>query len=570
MFLSYNNIFNKGFITPTVTKLATVFLMLSMMIPGCSSDSSDSSGTPINDAMTNTNNAEFSACRTEFESTIDMSISSANATQGGLLYDKWWTASGRPEPVGDHPLWAQQSTNTRTGSSTWRCKECHGWDYQGKDGVYGNQENSHYTGFPGILAANTKTPLDVFCSIRSGTPNAPEHGFSEALSTDQLFNLTAFVTAAQEADYPSGVINMTDWIGEDAVPLNAIIESGGALYTNPEIGCAGSGCHGDNGTRQSEPLGELARKNPWETQHKIRFGHPGSAPPMPAYGNPSYPHPLTLQQINDVIAYVQTLKTPEDSAEEMTPPNTGNTEMEITAENAAVIAYGGLLYDNWISEKQVGTPAEDNPVWNLQTTNTRTGAATWRCKECHGWDYKGVNGVYGNPNNSHYTGFGGLWNTEKDEAAIVEYLENGFYYAPSGQVMHNFGELLSASDRIALAKFIKLGMANTTEYFGMDAIINGSVAAFQNGKKIYAFTSFGSPSGNCELCHGIDGKGEPDLALGEVAISNPWEFVHKVRFGQPGSSMPGMIELIDQSNKLVYDLQDAIDVTQYSQSLPTQ
>jgi thiosulfate dehydrogenase len=24
-------------------------------------------------------------------------------------------------------LWASQSSNTRDGSTTWRCKECHGW-----------------------------------------------------------------------------------------------------------------------------------------------------------------------------------------------------------------------------------------------------------------------------------------------------------------------------------------------------------------------------------------------------------------------------------------------------------
>ena len=52
----------------------------------------------------------------------------------------------------DHPLWQlrpDQTTNTRTGAATWRCKECHGWDYMGVDGQYGH--GPHKTGFPGIL-----------------------------------------------------------------------------------------------------------------------------------------------------------------------------------------------------------------------------------------------------------------------------------------------------------------------------------------------------------------------------------------------------------------------------------
>jgi thiosulfate dehydrogenase len=52
------------------------------------------------------------------------------------LYDSWWTVTGTDRPTTDQPLWQTQTTNTRTGADTWRCKECHGWDYQGKDGAY--------------------------------------------------------------------------------------------------------------------------------------------------------------------------------------------------------------------------------------------------------------------------------------------------------------------------------------------------------------------------------------------------------------------------------------------------
>src|SRR3990172_2406752 len=69
--------------------------------------------------------------------------------RGGLLYDVWWDVVGADAPTTDQPLWKTQTTNTRTGPDTWRCKECHGWDYKGVDGAYG--AGSHKTGFAGIV-----------------------------------------------------------------------------------------------------------------------------------------------------------------------------------------------------------------------------------------------------------------------------------------------------------------------------------------------------------------------------------------------------------------------------------
>ncbi len=74
--------------------------------------------------------------------------------RGGQLYDHWIKAKGVETPAGDHPLWALQTTNTRRGTDTWRCKECHGWDYLGKEGAYGS--GSHPT--PGTLRPSAPTP----------------------------------------------------------------------------------------------------------------------------------------------------------------------------------------------------------------------------------------------------------------------------------------------------------------------------------------------------------------------------------------------------------------------------
>ena len=93
----------------------------------------------------------------------------ADAARGGALYDKWWKVAGvtATEPTGDHPLWASRpdmQSNTRIGSVTWRCKECHGWDYKGVDGAYSS--GSHRTGFAGIFGT-TQSSQGAFDLIKT-------------------------------------------------------------------------------------------------------------------------------------------------------------------------------------------------------------------------------------------------------------------------------------------------------------------------------------------------------------------------------------------------------------------
>ena len=93
---------------------------------------------------------------------------------GGRVYDKWWKAASIDEPEGDQPLWAGQSTNERSGSTTWRCKECHGWDYMGAEGAYGS--GSHFTGFQGVLGSSGLTDAELLAWL-DGTNNT-DHDFS--------------------------------------------------------------------------------------------------------------------------------------------------------------------------------------------------------------------------------------------------------------------------------------------------------------------------------------------------------------------------------------------------------
>ena len=72
----------------------------------------------------------------------------------------------------------------------------------------------------------------------------------------------------------------------------------------------------------------------------------------------------------------------------------------------------------------------------------------------------------------------------------------------------------------------------------------------------------------CQSCHGSDGtdidlghSNDPDY-VGTVANDNPWEFLHKVRFGNPGTPMPS-------TDLLRWSVSLAANVGVFAQTLPT-
>lgn len=284
----------------------------------------------------------------------------------------------------------------------------------------------------------------------------------------------------------------------------------------------------------------------------MRYGHPGSFPTMPAFVDSS----MSTADLVDILAYVQTLPTTGGTpgGDPNTPPS---SEREI-------VAMGGLLFDSWFETKGVAAPDGDMPLWANQTTNTRTGPDTWRCKECHGWDYKGKDGQYG-PGSSHYTGFAGLFNIAsdplEDEAAIISIL-NGVRIG--GARTHDFSPYLTVNEIAALAKFIKLGMVDTDTYISATTGVAKGDAT--RGEILYTYDGV-SQRGNCSACHGVDGQTfnfgtetAPEY-LHELSIENPWEVLHKARFGQPATAMPSMYKegmSIDSSVDILRYLQDGL------------
>ncbi len=219
-----------------------------------------------------------------------------DALAGGKLFDNWPVMTG-VTPEGEHGLWAIQTTNTRTGVATWRCKECHGWDYRGALGAYGDRESSHYTGFLGLLWAGDLLTQDQIVEVLNGGLD-PRHDFTDWLDDEQMLNVAAFlklqlIDEAALIDY------------ETKQPRVEWDPDGGKRLFERSCGV----CHGDDGKRinfgsaaSPEYLGGLAQGNPWEVMHKIRFGQPGT-PGMPS----SEARGWTIQDVIAVLGHAQTL-----------------------------------------------------------------------------------------------------------------------------------------------------------------------------------------------------------------------------------------------------------------------
>lgn len=225
-----------------------------------------------------------------------------------------------------------------------------------------------------------------------------------------------------------------------------------------------------------------------------------------------------------------------------------------SASNAESVARGGLLYDTWWKVVPgAGEPKDNQPLWSLQTTNKRKGSVSWRCKECHGWDYRGKDGAYGS--GSRQTGFPGVWDAAQKKS--VE--ELAAILRGSADPKHDFSSVLRPADITDLANFLKNGLVDMSRYvdYKTKKPIGGDLG---RGKSQYAI---------CGACHGPDGKklnfgtDKAPEYVGTIAKSNPQEFLHKIRMGQPGSAppMPGALVM-------GWDLKQVVDVLEYAQTLP--
>ena len=219
----------------------------------------------------------------------------------------------------------------------------------------------------------------------------------------------------------------------------------------------------------------------------------------------------------------------EPGVEQGTAPNAGATGGAAGAEGDEVGdgVRGGSLYDDWAKALYMSAPTTVHPLQQLREPG-RSGAAdaadSWRCVSCHGWDYRGDAGV-------SRTGFVGVAGTALSEAEIVVLLRDA-----DG---HSYGDYLGDEDLWDLAAFVKLWGNEamlTTDARGRFA---GDLTA---GEQVYR--------SSCAKCHGPDGLstavpgggGMISHFPGAIANAAPEVFVHKLRFGQPGTAMPGLVQ----------------------------
>jgi len=403
--------------------------------------------------------------------------------RGGRLYDNWYRELRATPPRQPHPLFTGSASSVAAVATSWRCTTCHGWDYRGIGGM------------PGIEAYRGADPAAVVAVLEQ-----PAHGYGEVMRAGDLLDLAHFVSRGQ--------FRMADVV--DATTRRSKIPATGHEDSYSTV-CAG--CHGADGkkVRDTPPLGEVARERPHEALHMILNGHPsGNMPALRVLGT---------ETAAGVLAFLQTLP----------------------AQNlAASVVRGGRLYDNWQMELRTLPPSVPHPAYPRAAVYAEDAPRTWRCKECHGWDYLGRDGGYAS--GAHATGIKGI---------------RGLAGAPLERIIailrddtHRYGAVLKQRDLLDLAQFVSLGQID------MDHAIDRTTRRAQ-GEPARAADYYGTI---CASCHGRDGAAIiTTMPLGRLANDSPWEALHKIFNGHPDEPMPALRVLGNER---------LVDILAYLQTLP--
>lgn len=426
--------------------------------------------------------------------------------RGAKLYDIWFEELGANPPTDVNPLWATSSTagTPEVPEDSYRCAICHGFDYKGD------------LGFPGIADSADKDPNGIITVLKGSSD--PKHDFSAYLNNQDMVDLALFVSKEQ--------IDVSAIISADGKPVNGNVDNGKPLFQN---NC--KLCHGPDGLAinfqndaGSEYPSTIANESPVEFLTKMRFGQPGIEK-MPSNVDNGW----TNQNYTDIIAYVQTLPT------------------------SSLVTEGGRLYDDWMGATGSDAPQGDQPLWKTQSTSTLSGADTFTCAVCHGFDYKGKDGVNA-PSTENYTGFPGVLDAKNMSADELKGILTG-----KSDPNHDFSQYLTAPEIDALVAFLQNGVSDRTSFYNADGTVKGNPA---HGKAM-----FGSI---CQICHGQDGRArnfaDPDAKdgayVGTLAVDEPQTIFHVLTVGEPGANMPAGMNL-------GWSQQDIADLLSFLQTLPT-
>jgi tetratricopeptide (TPR) repeat protein/cytochrome c553 len=176
---------------------------------------------------------------------------------------------------------------------------------------------------------------------------------------------------------------------------------------------------------------------------------------------------------------------------------------------------GGRLWDCWWLEAGLSPPKGTPPL-----AETTTGPESFRCVTCHGWNAAA------------------LQRSTRTDAQILDRLR-----LPASRGGHDLKALgLTEQDLGDLVAFLRGGTTNPALYVTTDGRFRGDL---EQGRSHFERGRNGLMQ--CAACHGPDGTwlnfGSPDepVGIGTIATETPEAFIHKVRFGQPGSVMPGWL-----------------------------
>jgi len=229
--------------------------------------------------------------------TDPVEYTNANGITGGIMYDKFWSTEANFNQSDPNLAKFNQYADF------FRCKQCHGWDFLGREGSYINRAPK--TTRPNIASGNllqiaqSKTPQELFDALKKATgrrdisfdlatynptSNNVEGdkmpNYSQILTDAQIWTLVKYLkteafdvsnlyTATYSGTYPTGSTTYSN-LGKDGNAAN------GTTYFTQKC----SSCHGTNGTTilvENMTVGKFTRSKPNEVWHKVKFGQLGSA-----------------------------------------------------------------------------------------------------------------------------------------------------------------------------------------------------------------------------------------------------------------------------------------------------
>ncbi|MBW8012021.1 MAG: hypothetical protein FVQ83_12400 [Chloroflexi bacterium] len=206
---------------------------------------------------------------------------------------------------------------------------------------------------------------------------------------------------------------------------------------------------------------------------------------------------------------------------------------------------GAHLYDNWPLKLGVESPEGNHPLWEAQENEDFSAERTWLCRTCHAWDYLGAEGAFG-------TAFPGLLQAaDLPSEDILGWLDG------TSNPDHDYSGLLDAGARNDLTAFLQSGILDVSSIVDYETRI--SVGDTGSGVDLY--------NQACAECHAADGSmlnfgtAANPAFIGDVALRNPWSFIHRIRFGLPNYDSHNFAAIIGS-------LEQVADLLAYSQTLP--